>query len=225
MTTKTAEAPKSDFSALLADIGAQSAETDVLAKAMDKDAGADATIEAAAAEGADGSEGDDGKKKDCDGDGDEPMGKALKIIGEDGQEQDGIDAGPLLKSLMDRVDSGETQTTEALGAIVGLVKSQGALIKSLADQVQKLGSQGLGRRAVVTVHDKGGSAAEALAKSLGGGGDEDEKLNGKEFLLKASSAAEAGRIGWTDVSYCETLINKGLQPPEHLKRAVLAPAS
>lgn len=224
MSKTAAEAPKSDFSALLADIGAASAETDTLVKALDKEPDADTTIEAAADEATEG-EAKDGEGKTAKGE--EPMGKALKVIGENGEEVDGIDATDLLKSLVDRVENGEAETGKVLGAVVGLVKSQGALIKSLTEEVRKLGSQGSGRRAVLTVHDKGRTAAETLAKSLEGDGADagaGDGMDPKDFLAKALSLANAGKLDHRDVNLCETLINKGQQPLPHVAKAVLAPA-
>lgn len=220
--TVTTEAPASDFAALLSEIGAQAAETTVLAKALDKEPDADTTIEAAAAEATDG-DAKDGKGKPADGE--EPMGKALKIIGENGEEQEGIDAGPLLKSLMDRVENGGKETKQVFEAMFGVIKEQGTLLKSLTEQVKVLGAQGVGRRAVLTVHDKGVTAAETLAKSLGTEVEAEKPgMEPKEFLAKALSLAGEGKLDFRDVNLCETLINKGQQPLPHVAKAVMAPA-
>lgn len=224
-TTPAAEAPKTEFSALIADIGAQASETETLAKALDKDgdAKADVTIEGAAAEGAEG----DAKKKDgeCAG---EAMGKSLKVIGADGVESEGIDATDLLKSLVDRVEALGAGSVEANTALLGVVKQQGALLKSLGEQVKALGAQGVGRRAILTVHDKGITAAETLSKSLGeptgADGEKPAGMEPKEFLTKALDLAAAGKLSYRDVNMAETMINKGGQPLPEIVKVVMAAA-
>lgn len=209
------------FDALLADITATGEDLTKAIAASD-----DGQIAAAAAEGEGDGEGDEDKDTDKDG---EKLTKSLTVIGEDGEQSQAVDATDLLKSLMARVETGEVKTGEVLGAFMGLVKQQGELIKSLAGEVRALGSQGRGRRSVLTVHDKPG-ATEDLTKSLAAGaaegdGEKPVGLNGQEFLAKALAAAKDGRIGYSDASLCETYINRGAQPPAEIVRAVLGEAA
>lgn len=217
MTTNTAGA--TSFDALLADIQGQSEDLVKSTAAADGD---DERIEGAAAEGAGDGEGGD---TDADGEGaDKPvLGKSLTATDAEGNEHEAIDATDLLKSLIDRVETGESQTAAVLQASLGLIRQQGDLIKSLTSEVRALGGQGRGRKAVVTLHDKG-AGGEDLTKALGGGEQVEEKkdgVTGPEFLTKALAAAKEGRIAYSDASFCETVINKGQKPPEHLIKAVL----
>lgn len=193
---------------------------------VDADDGDDAGIAEAAAEGEDGDEGyaepdgDEGIEGEGDGDGDEGMAKSFSLKLEDGTEVDAIDGTELVKSLIDRFDAQEDTLSKALGGIVDLIKSntetmrsQAALIKSLQGDVKRLGGEGRGRKTVVSVAEK--PVAETLAKS------EPEGMNANEFMAKALSAQQAGKITGLDVSVAETSLNKGLPVPTSIVRRVL----
>lgn len=193
---------------------------------VDADDGDDAGIAEAAAEGEDGDEGhaepdgDEGIEGEGDGDGDEGMAKSFSLKLEDGTEVDAIDGTELVKSLIDRFDAQEDTLAKALGGIVELIKSnaetvrsQAALIKSLQGDVKRLGGEGRGRKTVVSVAEK--PVAETLAKS------EPEGMNANEFMAKALSAQQAGKITGLDVSVAETSLNKGLPVPTNIVRRVL----
>lgn len=186
----------------------------------------DAGIAEAAAEGEEADEGhaepdgDEGIEGEGDGDGDEGMAKSFSLKLEDGTEVDAIDGTELVKSLIDRFDAQEDTLAKALGGMVDLLKSnaetvraQGALIKSLQGDMKRLGGEGRGRKTVVSVAEK--PVAETLAKS------EPEGMNANEFMAKALSAQQAGKITGLDVSVAETSLNKGLPVPTNIVRRVL----
>lgn len=225
----------SDFQKLLGDLEALSVagsnEGDTVAKSMpadDADAGADdgegadggdaddAAIAAAAADGEAAGEGaDDGA---ADGD-DAPLGKSMTIVGEDGETVEAIDATDLIKSLVERVESSESDMGKAVGLLTDLVKSQAAEIGKLTTKVGALAGAGRGRRAVVNIADR-----PALAKSLGtdgeGEGDAPEGITANEFMAKAMDACTAGKITGLEVAQCESYINRGLDVPANIKTKV-----
>ncbi len=191
-------------------------ELDILAKALpseegatdpdtaDADAAADAGDPAAAA----------GEDKDT-------LAKSFKIKLEDGTEIEAEDGTELGKALTDRLDKSEVSMLKALGTSVALLKSQakaiadqGELIKSLQDQVSKLGGEGRGRKTTVTVLAKSSSAA--------GKKDEPEGVTPQEFLVKAMSAHSAGKISGHELSLAEGYINRGTQVPEQIVSKVLS---
>jgi hypothetical protein len=209
MTTETGA-----FDALLGELGD-------LAKALPTDAGGegDAAIAAAAAEGGtdvpagEGAEGTEGESKDKG----EPFGKSFTIKLDDGTEVEAVDGAQLIKSLVDRVETNEGAMAKALGLAVGLIKGQGELIKSLTDQVGKLNSQGVGRKAILSIAEKAPAATE-LAKSI----PDANAVTGEEVMAKAMIAQSAGRITGLDVIKLEGSINRGMQPPEDILRRVYA---
>lgn len=216
------------FEALLAAINGQSTDTDTLAKSMADGGCDDAKIEAAAAEGAEGDD-KDAKKKDGEGaeGGEDTFGKSFKMVGADGEEVDGFDATELLKSMLNRQETLEANSTKGLNAIFGLVKQQGELIKSMAGQIQALGAQGRGRKAVIAVservagadlaksHTPTGASADAAAAEEAKGG-----MPKEEFFAKALQAAEEGLVSYHQVNLSETLVNKGGTPVPEVMQAV-----
>lgn len=215
----------SGFDALLAEIGELSKGTAAdLAKAEDKSD--DKKIDAAAADGeaagdadaAAGGDDKDGKKPDGDDD-DKPMAKSFSFKLEDGTTVDAIDAGELLKSLTDRVEGNESLMLKAVSGLLGTIKAQGSLIKSLGDKLEAIGNSGRGRKAVISVTEK--PAAGAAAATLAKGGEEGTGMEPREFLAKSLAAVAAGRITGHEAAYAEVCINGGNQPPAELVRRVI----
>jgi hypothetical protein len=221
MTTVAKTAPAAGaFDALLAEIGAQSNETETLAKAIKGD---DAAIAAAAAEGDEGPEGETKEEKAArmaaaaEG-GEKPVMKALKVTDAAGVETDGVDATEFLKALQEGQATLEANSAAGLAAVLGLVKSQGELIKSLHEQVSQLGQSGRGRRSVLAIAEKPGPT-EDLAKAL----TDEKKPTGmprEEFFSKALDAAKSGAISYHDVNHSETLVNGGGVPLPQVIKAV-----
>lgn len=220
----------SDFDKLLEELTQLEGETETMAKALEvgDDEGADETdskIHDAAAAGAEAGEGDEPGAVDGDGEleeeedagDDEGMAKSFMLQLEDGTEVEAYDGTELLKSLRTELDKTkeraariEAKAADSLEKALGLVKKQTQMIKSLQEQVQRIGSQGRGRRAVVSVADGGG---EAMKKS--------QEVPAGEFMAKALSAQQAGRITGLDVARMESYLNKGMAIPQDLVDKVL----
>lgn len=183
--------------------------------AADDGAGAedDAAIAAAAADGEAAGEAADAGE----GEGDEPLTKSFRFSTDDGEEVEAVDATDLLKSLVERVESNETDMGKAVGMLTDLVKSQVAELGALRSEVSRLGSVGRGRKAVVTIADKPG--AGDLAKSLPGEGE--EGITANDFMAKAMDACTAGKITGLEVARCESYLNRGLDVPANIKTKVL----
>jgi hypothetical protein len=173
------------FDKLLAELEAAQADNAVLAK----------SIPAASEEGdkkiAKASEdGDDKENDDEDGEEGEQMTKSMVL--DSGDEVLLVDADAMLKSLdalAVKADKHEEIFVKSLGQTLALVKSQGLMIKSLSDQVAKLGGQGAGRKTVLSVNEKQQVTADGLlAKSQPDG------LTPQGFLLKSNAAHDAGKI-------------------------------
>ena len=202
---------KTAFEGLLNDL-------EQMSKALptDESGADDKKIEAAAEDGQehkepDGDEGEGGGEGD--GDGDEAMGKSFSLTLEDGTEIDAIDGTLLVKSLIARVEGNEVSMVKALGQTLDVVKNQGAMIKSLQDEVKKLAGSGKGRKAVVTIAEKPGPTD--LAKS------DSDGINPSDFLAKSLTAQAAGRITGLDVAKIESRINSKLPIPADLINRVL----
>lgn len=221
-----------------------------VAKALPANGEDDAAIQAAAGEGGEGGSGDGGKAAEGEGkddkgdkgaegegkgDDDKPMAKSLTIMGADGKPVEVQDATEMLKALNDRIDGMGTDVGGAMTALVGLVKKQGealvqfgGMFKSLTEGVAKLGGQGAGRKAVVTLVQKGSVPDNVTAKGgagagarATGGGDGKISMDSEEFMLKALDAQKASVITGLDVSICEASLNNGKPPPEDIATKVL----
>lgn len=141
-------------------------------------------------------------------------GSALRLYDENGQEVEFEDGAALVKSLQDRLDHEGALTGRAVGGLFDLTKSLAAKVTSLETRLARFENAGGGRRSVVA------EQTDELRKSLANGG-EPLGMSGREFMMKALDAQKLGRITPIEVSICETQINKGQLPPEHLRRAVL----
>jgi len=133
---------------------------------------------------------------------DESMGKSYSFQLDSGETIDAVDGTELVKSLMTKIDSQEVSMTKAITATLDLIKSQGEQISALKTEVTRLGSEGRGRKTVVSVAEK--PAAGTMQKS------EPVGLSGEEFMAKALVAQAAGRITALEVSIAEGSLLKGL---------------
>lgn len=197
----------SNFDTLLADLETIQAEQATLAKSLCDDGGdkGDEKI-AAAAKGGDDKD-KDGKDKDEKG-GDE-LTKSLGVITlADGSEVDALDGTLLVKSLLDRMDQTDGQVASVMGAMLGTIKSQGEMIKSMHDEIRALGAQGRGRKAVVTITNKTEGTA-VLAKSEAG-----EGLTAEQFMLKSNAAFDAGKITGRELNLISVTLraNQAVEP-------------
>lgn len=153
------------------------------AAAEDEDDGEDEDDEMIAAAAAD-AEGDG--DADAAGAGAADFGKSFEFTDENGEKHQAVDATELVKSLLERQDVTETTLAKAMESMAGALQKQGDLIKSLTSQVQKLSSQGRGRKSLVSVAEK--PDAGALTKS------EQPGFSPDEFFAKANAAFDAGKI-------------------------------
>lgn len=192
-------------------------EVDQLAKALPAaEDEADAKIAAAAADGEEEGE----EEGEAAGD-DEGLTKSFKVVLEDGTETDAIDAGDLIKSMVERLDVAEGNDGLMLKAMQGLVAQSAALgdlVKSLQGQVAKLSSEGRGRKAVVSISERPAASSD-LAKSQAEAG---HTMNAQEFLAKALSLCESGALSAHDIAVSEICINQGNPPPPNVVAAVAA---
>lgn len=202
----------SKFHELLTQLNAEKDAQDTLAKALPQDSQDDKDIQAAAEDGG-ASEGtvEGDADNSGDGDGDDAMTKSLTL--EDGEEV--IDATEMLKSLQETQEEHSEVLAKAMPQILELIQGQrtliqqqGEMIKSLQTQVQHLGNQGRGRKAVVTIIDKPNPGETTMAKSLGS-----EQLTGQQILAKALDMQKAGKLTGLDVSRCENSIQAGVGVP------------
>ena len=209
MTEATAASP---FDAIIAELVTTAEEINKSQADMPTDPGAteddEAIAAAAAAETA-----TDGKAPEGDG---APMEKSTTELGKsftvtlaDGTEGEAVDATELLKALVDRVEVGEVKTVDAIKSMLGVVKSQGDLIKSLSDQVSTLANSGRRRASVVTITEKPAAAIAAVAPAADG-------ISVDEFWGKAFAAQTKGAISSVDIAKIEFAINHNQQPPEEI---------
>ncbi len=196
------------FEKLMAELSSLSADQETMAKALPADDGKDEEkIQAAAGEG-----GSDG---DADAEGDNPMAKSFKFTLEDGTEVEAQDGSELVKSLQDRIVANETTMAKALESAVGLIKGQASMIKSLSDSVKKLGGEGRGRKAVVSVVEKPAPGASTLAKSDPAG------VSHEVFFAKAMAAQKEGRLSGMDIAMAESCLNRGEVIPQSIVARVM----
>lgn len=217
------------FKELIADLNGLAAKNAPdLSKSQAGDA-ADANIQAAGATGGDSGDGGEGAASNADADGGDGEGdgeegdlaKSFEVTLEGGKKFQAIDASDLLKSLNARIEDIEKGTGEALGAVTLLIKSLVAQNAQLTEAIQKMGTTGAGRKAVVTLVGKTTPAeGGTLAKGAHGQGGE-QTMKPQEFLLKSENAFEAGAITGRELSLIETHINRAEAIPAPLIQKVV----
>jgi Ca2+-binding RTX toxin-like protein len=186
---------------------------------VDTTAGAGGTDTVAGGGGEDTTGGGAGDDTVGGGEGGDDVVKGLRLVGPDGEEREVEDAGPVLKALGDRIDAQGVEVAETLQMAVDLIKSQGAQIDNLTKTVATLQGQGGGRKAVLQIVDKqpGGGTAVNKAAEAGPTGD--------QFLMKALSAQNAGKVTSLEVSTAEAYLNRGQPVPLHIVQKVMGEAA
>lgn len=202
-------------------------ELETLQKSMDQGDSDDEKIAAAAAAGDDDEDdehdepdGDEGMGGEGDGDGDEgPMAKSFSFQLDTGEVVEAVDGTELVKSLQNEVallkserETAASQSEKVFQAVLGQLKSQGQLIKSLSAQVEKLSSEGRGRKSIAAPN-------AAMAKSMGAdaGG-----LTPDRLLAKANAAFDAGRISGKELTVIDVSLRHGAALDDGLMARVLA---
>jgi len=178
------------------------------------------------------------KKKAGNAGGKEHMAKSFTIQTEGGGTIEVMDATEMLKSFGVRLDETTASVQQTFASMIEVVKDQGlcvkslteklelqsttiesqaTLIKSLQDTVEKLGSAGAGRRAVVTVAERQtNTSTEVMAKA-----GMPEGVSTDDFFAKALTMQLKGEITGVDISLAEACLNSGRPVPENIVRRVL----
>jgi len=216
----------SQFDKLLGELNTLTAEQADMTKALPADDGKDdAKIQAAAEDGG-GEEGaQDGADEDEGDENNEPMGKSLgEVTLPDGTKAEAVDGTELVKSLIEQIgeiktgaEATETKMAKALEGAVGLIKSQGEMIKSLTESVKKLSNEGRGRKTVLTVTEK--PAAETMAKS------DSQGMTAEEFMVKSNAAFDARQISGKELTVIDVSLRTGVAiEPALIQKVLAAPA-
>ena len=185
------------------------------AATAEKDGKGDETIKKAAEDGEEG--GEDGGEDEDEG---ESFGKAFSVTLPDGTVQEAYDGTVMLKALHTenlglRADLG--RAGEALTGAVGVIRAmqktqgeQGTLLKSLSAQVAAMGTQGAGRRAVLSINDKPGAGS-------GGGG---AKVTAGDVMAKSMALFTEGKLTGADIARVEAAHGRGQLGPADVLHAL-----
>ncbi len=155
-------------------------------------------------------------KGDDDDDNQEMMGKSFTAM-IDGEEVEAFDGMQIIKSLGSRLDDTNASMQKALMLSVQTMQSQGELIKSqgaqiavLREDLTRIGGQGRDRKSTVSV----------LEKSIGIKQEEKTGMTPKVFMAKALQCQKDGKLSGADVTRAEAYLNDGLQIPEYIRDVV-----
>lgn len=212
------------FDALLADLQALQTASEDLVKSMPQQDEEDKKVQSAVKHREPDEDDENPEENDDDEDDeypDEKMGKSF-LTDADGNSVEVVDATDLIKSLETRIDTNESNSSAALGSLVGLIKaqnemlkslgeahkSQGEMMKSLQSQVARLGAKGTGRASLV-------ANQRQMSKSQQPSG-----LAPEEFMMKALNAQAAGRLTSIDIAVAEGYLQRGLPVPVEITNRV-----
>ena len=208
-----------DFDALLAELGtmskAASADGDQKVAAAAAEAGAkmpDGTMAKGEGEGEGEGEGDE-----------DMMGKSFQVTMADGTTQDAYDGTMVLKAMgvrigglqqvisdletdRDAANANLAKSLQASTVLLGQVKEQGELLKSMAVRLDSMATGGRGRQAALTVVDKPGATGAA------GTTPAPAVLQG-EIMAKAMTAFNAGTISGSEIARLEANFARGNAAP------------
>lgn len=174
----------------------------------------------AGAGGGGGGEADDGDDKDM-----EEMAKSLgltpmEIVGDDGTKQRAYDGMQALKALHKRMEGFGSademlKAMEIVGSatsrLMGHVKKQDQVIKTLQEQVVALSAGGKGRKAVL----------HTLDKSLrDGGGEDDGRVDAADVMAKAQAAVGKGMLSGAEMANVERCLNSGQLPGDQIMQKI-----
>lgn len=163
------------------------------------------------------------EQNDGDGYGD-MMGKSMTVFDANGNPVQAVDGAELIKSLLVRMETTETQLkgtgelAKALQQTVTLMGQQAELIKSLQERVNVLSGEGRGRKSAVVIPSMKPDANSQMAKAMGNG--QQEGIPAQEFMAKALMAQEQGLITGHDVMRAESHLNRGMDVPSDIVRRV-----
>ena len=149
----------------------------------------------------------------ADGEG-EPFGKSFEVQLPDGTKTEAYDGTVMLKAL--HAENGALRAEiggahKALGATLGVIKvlqgqlaQQGEMMKALTADMKALGSQGSGRRAMLSVHDKPATTAGAPAAGT---------ARPSDVMAKAMVLFAEGKMEGQDLRRIEAHQGRGLLAP------------
>jgi hypothetical protein len=158
-------------------------------------------------------EGDAEMDDENDGEG-APMAKSFSLTLEDGSKVDAVDGTELVKSMMTRMEANESVLLKALTGAMGLIKTQGDMLKALGGKVDSLAKSGVGRKAVVNIAEK--SSTSIAAKPA------EEGMKPEEFMTKALIAQGKGLVTGQEVCIADNRLQNGVRPDEDFIRKVLS---
>jgi hypothetical protein len=167
------------------------------------------------------------------------MTKSFSLQTADGKTIEVQDAGDLLKALGARLDTTESTILATITGAAEVIRSQGDLLKSLSDKlfaqdkllgeqatlikslqndVTKLGHAPAGRRAVLAVAEREAAPSTAVLAKSG----IPEGVTPDAFFAKALEKQGQGKVTGFEISLAENMLAKGMPLSEALIQRVLS---
>jgi hypothetical protein len=115
--------------------------------------------------------------------------------------------GASLKTLNEKIVSQETT-----------IKEQETLVKSLKGDLEKVSSQGAGRRAVLAISEPAHATASAVMAKAG----MPEGVTVDNFFAKALDMQKAGKLTGIEIAIAESALNSGNEVPANIVQRVLS---
>lgn len=128
---------------------------------------------------------------------------------------DGEEIFKSLEALGGRQTATEETLTKSLTMVLGMVKTQSTLIKSLTERLDVLGGTGAGRKTVIQVQERPALGAE-LAKSQPSG------MTAPEVLAKANAAWDAKKITGQEFTALDVSLRNGQVPDAGVLNKILS---
>jgi len=168
--------------------------------------------------------GGDGNQDDT---GDTRLGKSVAVTLPDGSVGEAFDASVMLKSLDTQIGNLKAEVAalravnEAAGnelaksfAVAGtltqLVTRQGAMLKSLRADFDRVAAAPVGRKVVLNLHEKVNGTAPASPAPA----------TSDDVMAKAMTAMTDGKLTAADICRLEAYRNRGLAPPPEILAAI-----
>lgn len=144
---------------------------------------------------------------DADNGGKHPVMKSITATDADGNAVEAVDATELLKSMQDTLDRHDGMLAKSLTPLMQAVVKQGEVIKSLQDQISKLGNKGAGRQSVLVATSLNSGVSGSRSGTTG-------VPSREEFIAKATAAWEAQKLTGQELTACDVAIreSKPLDP-------------
>lgn len=201
------------FEKLLGELETAGQEGEALAKSLQAGeagqegaAGAEGAGAEAGAEGAAAAAGAEGAAA-----GAEAGDSTLQVTLANGDVVEAVDGTELVKALTDRLNTNEQTMGKAFEQVLGLVKGQASMIKSLNDKITALGGEGRGRKAVLNVHGKN-------EQSAGGdvGAGSGDVTTADDFMAKSEDAWKNDVISGRELNTIDVCLRGRMPIPQDL---------